>query len=52
MLNNKPALTAAAEGVSKQITSITEKYDGSKMTGLDPMLPPPDKFKGAARKPN
>ena len=52
MLNNKPALTAAAEGVSKQITSITEKYDGSKMAGLDPMLPPPDKFKGAARKPN
>ena len=51
-LNNKPALTAAADGVSKEIASITEKYDGSKMAGIDPLLPTPDKFKGAPRKTN
>ena len=50
-LNNKPALTAAADGVSKEVASIAEKYDGSKMAALDPLLPTPDKFKGTARKP-
>ncbi|MBC8050536.1 MAG: hypothetical protein H7X92_10390 [Chitinophagales bacterium] len=50
-LDNKPALTAAADGVSKEIASITAKYDGAKMAGLDPLLPTPDKFKGTARKP-
>jgi Cytochrome c554 and c-prime len=51
-LNNKPALTAAADGVSKQLTSLTEKYDGSKMAGVDALLPGPDKFKGAPRATN
>ena len=49
-LNNESALTSAADGVSQQIVSITEKYDGSTMAGLDNLLPGPDKFKGAARK--
>jgi hypothetical protein len=50
-LNNGPFLTAAADGVSKTLTSITEKYDGSTMAGLDSLLPAPDKYKGLARKP-
>lgn len=50
-LDNKPALTAAADGVSREIVSIATKYDGSKMAGLDPLLPAPDKLKGTARKP-
>lgn len=51
MLNNERFLTAAADGVSKQLSSITEKYDGSTMAGLDSLIPGPDKYKGAARKP-
>lgn len=49
-LNNETALKAAADGVSKLLVSITEKYDGSTLAGLDPLIPGPDKFKGAARK--
>jgi hypothetical protein len=49
-LNNERSLTAAADGVSKQLVSITEKYDGSTMAGLDSLIPGPDKFKGTARK--
>ena len=48
-LNNEPFLTAAADGVSKLLASITEKYDGSTMAGLDSLIPGPDKFKGTAR---
>ena len=48
-LNNERRLTAAADGVSKLLESITEKYDGSTMAGLDSMIPGPDKFKGTAR---
>jgi hypothetical protein len=50
-LNNESFLTAAADGVSKTLVSMTAKYDGSTMAGLDSLLPGPDKFKGAARKP-
>jgi hypothetical protein len=50
-LNNEPFLTAAAEGVSKTLVGITEKYDGSTMAALDSLIPGPDKFKGAVRKP-
>jgi hypothetical protein len=50
-LNNDGRLTAAAEGVSKLLASITVKYDGSTMAGLDGMIPGPDKYKGAAWKP-
>jgi hypothetical protein len=48
-LNNERFLSAAADGVAKLLASITEKYDGSTMAGLDSLLPGPDKFKGAAR---
>ncbi len=48
-LNNESALTAAADGVAKQLASITEKYDGSTMAGLDSLIPGPDKFKGKVR---
>jgi hypothetical protein len=48
-LDNERFLAAAADGVSKQIVSITEKYDGSTMAGLDSLIPAPDKFKGTAR---
>ena len=46
----KASLTAAADGVSKLLASITEKYDGSTMAGLDSLIPGPDKYKGGARK--
>ena len=49
-LNNERLLTAAADGVSKLLASITQKYDGSTMAGLDSLIPGPDKFKGTARK--
>jgi hypothetical protein len=48
-LNNERFLAAAADGVSKLLASITEKYDGSTMAGLDSLIPGPDKFKGKAR---
>jgi len=47
-LNNERFLSAAADGVSKLIVSVTEKYDGSTMAGLDSLIPGPDKFKGKA----
>jgi hypothetical protein len=49
-LNNDRFLTAAADGVSKQLESIVQKYDGSTMAGLDGLVPGADKFKGTARK--
>jgi hypothetical protein len=45
-LNNEPFLTAAADGVSKLIVSVAERYDGSTLAGLDSLIPEPDKFKG------
>ena len=48
-LNNERFLTAAADGVSKLLASIAQKYDGSTMAGLDSFIPGPDKFKGTAR---
>ena len=49
-LKNDQYLTVAADGVSKLLASITEKYDGSTMAGLDSLIPGADKFKGTARK--
>lgn len=49
MLNNERALTAAADGVSKEILRITQKYDGATMPGLDSLIPKPDTFKGKPR---
>jgi len=51
-LNNERRLTAAADGISKLLESITDKYDGSTMAGLDGLIPGPDKYKGTARKPD
>jgi Cytochrome c554 and c-prime len=51
-LNNDPALTAAADGISKQVASMTEKYDGSTLAAIDNLIPGPDKFKGTPRKTN
>lgn len=48
-LNNDRFLTPAADGVSKLLVSITEKYDGSTMAGLDSLIPAPDKFKGTVK---
>jgi hypothetical protein len=48
-LNNEAALTAAADGVSKLLATISETYDGSTMAGLDGLIPGQDKFKGTAR---
>lgn len=48
-LNNKAALTAAADGVARTIVLITEKYDGSTLAGLDSRIPGPDKVKGTAK---
>ncbi|MFN0219558.1 MAG: cytochrome c family protein [Hyphomicrobium sp.] len=48
-LNNERVLTSAADGVSNQIASIAEKYDGSTLAGLDSLIPGPDKFKGKVR---
>lgn len=50
-LGNGKALADAADGVSKLLVKITEKYDGSNMAGLDRLIPGPDKFKGKTRKP-
>lgn len=48
-LNNKAALTKAADEVAKLLVAIAEKYDGSTMAGLDGLIPKADKYKGAAR---
>lgn len=48
-LDNDRFLTPAADGVSKLLVSITEKYDGSTMAGLDSLIPAPDKFKGTVK---
>jgi len=49
-LNNDRFLTAAADGVSKLLATISAKYDGSTMAGLDSLIPGPETFKGTARK--
>jgi hypothetical protein len=50
-LGNERRLTAAADGISKQLILITEKYDGTTLAALDSMIPGPAKYRGAARKP-
>ena len=48
-LNNESQLAMAADGISTLLVSITGKYDGSTMAGLDGLISGPDKFKGTAR---
>jgi len=50
-LNNEQALAFAADGISVLLARISNKYDGSTMTGLDGMIPGPDKFKGKVIEP-
>lgn len=45
-LNNNKALTDAADGISKQIVALSQKYDGSTMAAIDKLVPGPDKFMG------
>ncbi len=47
-LNNERLLTAAADGVSKLLASVSEKYDGSTMAGLDSLIP--DRTSSRARR--
>ncbi len=49
-LRNDKNLTAAADGISQQVTLILKKYDGSTLQALDSLIPGPDKFLGKARK--
>jgi hypothetical protein len=51
-LNNERSLTAAADGISRQLEVITQTYDGNTMAGIDSFIPGPDKYKGTARKPD
>lgn len=48
-LKNEAALTAAADGVSKEIQSITTKYDGTNLAAIDGLIPGPDAYMGKAR---
>jgi len=50
-LNNEQALAFAADGISVLLARMSNKYDGSTMTGLDGMIPGPDKFKGKVIEP-
>lgn len=50
-LDNEAALMTAAEDVATQLLSISEKYDGTTMAGVDALIPARDKFKGKARAP-
>lgn len=50
-LNNEASLTGAADGISRQLASLAEKYDGSSMAGLDALIPGPERIKGKARQP-
>lgn len=42
-------LSVAADGVSKTLVNIGEKYDGGTMAGLDNLTPGADKYRGRAR---
>lgn len=48
-LNNAAALTAAADGVSKEIQSIVTKYDGTQLAAIDGFIPGPNAYKGNAK---
>ena len=45
-LKNNAALTEAADNVVKETLRLLAKNDGSKLAGLDPMIPKADKYKG------
>jgi len=46
-LNNNKALSSAADGVAREAKKLVSKYSGSKLRGIDSMIPGSEKFKGA-----
>jgi len=48
-LNNEHLLTIAADGISKLLVDITEKYDGSTLSGIDGLIPRPEQYRGKVR---
>lgn len=51
-LSNESALTAAADGIAKQLERIAGAYDGSSLAAIDGLIPGPNKYRGLARKPS
>ena len=45
-LNNRKQLNAAADKIAAATKKLVAKYDGSKFSAIDGMLPGPDKYKG------
>ena len=45
-VSSEGPLSASATEIGKLTRAIVEKYDGSGMAAIDPMLPAPDKYKG------
>jgi hypothetical protein len=50
-LNNEKTLSAAADTIAAELMKVSEKYDGSTMSGLDELIPGADKLKGSPRNP-
>ncbi len=49
-LNNKKALTVAADRIAAKALAMIEKYDGSTFGGVDSMIPNENKYKGKPAK--
>ncbi|NKB61317.1 MAG: hypothetical protein GKR95_03970 [Gammaproteobacteria bacterium] len=46
-LNNEAALVEAADSISAVSSKFAGSYDGSTFSGLDALLPTPDKYNGS-----
>ena len=49
-LNNNDALSASADAIAEQVSSIVAKYNGSEFAAIDKMIPGSDKYKGKPAK--
>ena len=49
-LNNKKALTAAADKIATEALRIVAKHDGSNFGAVDKLMPPPSAYKGEPAK--
>lgn len=49
-LNKTSQLNGAADQVANLVTKMAHKYDGKNWSGIDPVLPKPEKYKGAVSK--
>ena len=49
-LNNKDALTKAADSIAREAQTIVAKYDGKSLAALDPLIPGADQYKGKPAK--